>query len=203
MKSNFVKDKRYYRDLIKLIFAIIFSILYIPHFLVFLTTKDREIIESDIIAMSKQIHIRLPIPLLLLFYLHNKSFYRSLFYYRIGAIRSAIIGWYRPGDRLFIISKSCRIGKSFNPIHPYGTVINAERIGDNFQCIHLTTLGKIGDSRPIIGNNVKCGANVTIIGKITIGDNVEIGAGSVVTKSFPSNCVIAGVPAKLIHRRPF
>lgn len=39
---------------------------------------------------------------------------------------------------------------------------------------------------------------MTIIGDITIGDNVIVGAGSVVTKDVPSNCIVAGNPAKVI-----
>lgn len=42
-------------------------------------------------------------------------------------------------------------------------------------------------------------ANVVIAGNIHIGDNVTIGAGSVVTKDIPSNCLAAGVPAKVIR----
>lgn len=49
-----------------------------------------------------------------------------------------------------------------------------------------------------IGNNVFIGANTTFLPGITIGDNVVIGTGSIVTKSFPSNVVIAGTPAKII-----
>jgi len=39
---------------------------------------------------------------------------------------------------------------------------------------------------------------VRIIGKITIGDNVIIGANAVVNKDVPSNCICAGVPCKVI-----
>ena len=37
-----------------------------------------------------------------------------------------------------------------------------------------------------------------MIGKIYVGDNVVIGANAVVTKDVPSNCIVAGVPAKVI-----
>lgn len=56
---------------------------------------------------------------------------------------------------------------------------------------------KIG--RVIIGNNVFIGANSVILPGVTIGDNVIIGAGSVVTKSIGSNLVCAGNPAKQIQ----
>ena len=56
-------------------------------------------------------------------------------------------------------------------------------------------------AKPItVGNNVWIGGNVTILSGITIGNNVVIGAGSVITKDIPDDCVVAGVPAKVIKR---
>lgn len=49
-----------------------------------------------------------------------------------------------------------------------------------------------------IGNSVWIGGSATILPGVTIGDNVVIGAGSVVTKDIPSNVVAAGNPARVI-----
>ena len=43
------------------------------------------------------------------------------------------------------------------------------------------------------------GSNVTLL-PVTIGENAQIGAGSVVTKNVPDNCVVAGNPAKIIKK---
>lgn len=52
----------------------------------------------------------------------------------------------------------------------------------------------------IIGNNVWIGGNVTFMPGVTVGDNVVVGAGSVVTKDIPSGTVAAGVPCKIIRK---
>ena len=52
--------------------------------------------------------------------------------------------------------------------------------------------------RVTIGNNVSFGQNVTILKGVTIGDNVFIGAGSIVTKDIPANSIAAGLPCKVI-----
>ena len=56
-------------------------------------------------------------------------------------------------------------------------------------------------ARPVsIGNNCWIGGSVTILPGVTIGDNVTIGAGSVVVKDIPSDSIAVGNPAKVIKR---
>lgn len=52
-----------------------------------------------------------------------------------------------------------------------------------------------------IGNNVYIGNNSLVMPGATVGDNVLIAAGSVVTNSVPSNCVVGGNPARIICSR--
>lgn len=57
-----------------------------------------------------------------------------------------------------------------------------------------------GIAKPvIIGDDVWIGGNVTILPGVTIGNNVVVAAGAVVTKDVPDNCVVGGVPAKIIR----
>ena len=58
---------------------------------------------------------------------------------------------------------------------------------------HLKSKGEIK-----IGSNVWIGDKVSIFGGVTIGDNVIIGAGSIVTHDIPSNSMAAGAPAKVV-----
>lgn len=56
-------------------------------------------------------------------------------------------------------------------------------------------------SKVLVGNNCWIGENVSILKGVKLGDNCIVGANSVLTRSFPSNSIVAGVPAKLIRTR--
>ena len=56
-------------------------------------------------------------------------------------------------------------------------------------------------AKPVtVGNDVWFGGNVCVLPGVTIGDNVVIGAGSVVNKDIPSNSLAAGNPCKVIKK---
>lgn len=71
--------------------------------------------------------------------------------------------------------------------------LSLEEAGTPPQQRKLTTKGEVK-----IGNNVWIGDKVSIFSGVTIGDNVIIGAGSIVTHDIPSNCMVAGMPAKVL-----
>lgn len=98
-----------------------------------------------------------------------------------------------------------KIGPGLTLYHGQALVINdGTIIGRNCTIRHSTTIGNkllsngLYSNSPIIGNNVDIGSNVCIIGPIRIGDNVKIGAGSVVTKDIPSDVIVVGNPARII-----
>ncbi len=78
------------------------------------------------------------------------------------------------------------------------------------KCTFITSTHRIGDNLKRggedlykgikVGNGVWIGASVSILPGVTIGNGVVIGTGAVVTKDCESNCLYAGVPAKLIRR---
>jgi putative colanic acid biosynthesis acetyltransferase WcaB len=95
------------------------------------------------------------------------------------------------------------IGEGLMISHGVGLVVNPLTIiGKNVWLRQNTTIGNNLNSieAPIIGNNVNIGAHVVIIGEITIGSNSTLGAGSVITKNVPPNCVVIGNPARVIKR---
>lgn len=101
------------------------------------------------------------------------------------------------------INLGAKLGKRLFIDHGMGVVIGATSvIGDDVVMYQGVTLGGNKDipgrRHPIIGNNVTIGAGAKVLGAITIGDNVQVGANAVVTKDTPSDTVVAGIPAKII-----
>ena len=190
------------RDGIRLIWALLLFWLYIPHLIFYLfCSRKKEMIQADLVEYKMRINLCLIDVVALIYLLHHDRYFRVIFYYRAGIFFTLFFSWWRPGDRYFVISKTTKIGKGMFCPHPYSTIINAESIGENFNCHHLVTIGFKSDvrlERPVIGNNVSVGANATIIGGVNIGDNVIVAAGAVVAKDVPDNCVVAGNPAKVI-----
>lgn len=77
-------------------------------------------------------------------------------------------------------------------IAPSVTIISANH--------NPTDISKWIKTEPVrIGKRCWIGANAVILPGVQLGDGVIVGAGAVVTKSFPSGAVVGGVPAKIIN----
>lgn len=128
------------------------------------------------------------------------------------------------GDRLLLFNQTVRTELVAQPggrievgdgvFLNYGVSLSAHQrvtIGDGCQigsyaCLmdndyhQVADRSKPAESAPIVlKNNVWLAVRVIVLKGVTIGANSVIGAGSVVTKDIPANCLAAGVPAKVIR----
>lgn len=98
------------------------------------------------------------------------------------------------------------VGRNFVIDHFGGIIVSGyAKFGDNCRLRHDVCIGLRHTDEPVapvIGSNVDIGAGAKILGSITIGDNVLIGANAVVITDVPSNSIAVGVPAKIQPRVP-
>jgi serine O-acetyltransferase len=104
------------------------------------------------------------------------------------------------------IGGDARIGRRLCIEHHGGIVIHgATVIGDDCLIRHGVTIGNAGrkdpQGAPTIGNRVEIGAGAKILGRITLGDDVIVGANAVVTRDVPPGAVVGGVTARVIKVR--
>jgi serine O-acetyltransferase len=128
--------------------------------------------------------------------------------------RLAHLLWQRPGLRMparllsqfsrFLtgveIHPGARIGQRFFIDHGMGVVIGeTAEVGDDVMLYHGVTLGGRSLRRekrhPTVGSRVTIGAGARILGPVYIGDDVQIGANSVVVKDVPAGAIATGIPA--------
>lgn len=95
------------------------------------------------------------------------------------------------------------IGPGFLLVHPGFVRIGSCYIGANATILPNVLVGRrrpIPNTEVTIGNNVYIGTGAKVLGRVVVGNNVTIAANSVVIKDIPDNCVVSGVPAKIIMK---
>lgn len=121
-----------------------------------------------------------------------KYLYHFLLYKRLGfMLRMAIYpNTVGGGVRIYHVGSYLHIGPNV-------------RIGENCTIVSGLVFGNKTENSSkafvTVGKGCYFGLNVTILGDLKIGDNVTIGAHSVVLKDISSNSIVAGIPAKIIH----
>lgn len=104
------------------------------------------------------------------------------------------------------IPYNTKIGSGFYIGHYGGIVVSHEaQIGKNCNISHGVTVGTSYGGKypgtPVIQDGVYIGPGAKVIGGITIGNNVAIGANCVVTKPISDNSVVVGVPGRVISEK--
>lgn len=102
--------------------------------------------------------------------------------------------------RTIQIPKQTRVGYGLYIGHGGPIIVNSSAIiGNNCNLSQFTTIGSNEGRAAIIGDNTYIGPSVCIVEDVKIGNNVTIGAGSVVTKDVPDNATVVGNYAKVIN----
>ena len=105
------------------------------------------------------------------------------------------------------IHPGATIGRRFFIDHGMGVVIGeTAEVGDDVMLYHGVTLGgrtlaKV-KRHPTVGDRVTIGAGARILGPVDVGDDVQIGANSVVVKDVPAGAIATGIPATRALPRP-
>ncbi|MBM7825714.1 serine O-acetyltransferase [Arcanobacterium pluranimalium] len=99
------------------------------------------------------------------------------------------------------IHPAAKLGRRLFIDHGMGVVIGeTAEVGEDVTIFHGTTLGgtsmKKGKRHPTVGNRVTIGSGAKVLGPITVGDDVQIGANAVVVKDVPAGMVAVGIPAQ-------
>ncbi|MGD1943436.1 MAG: serine O-acetyltransferase [Leptolyngbyaceae cyanobacterium] len=103
------------------------------------------------------------------------------------------------------IHPGATIGQGVFIDHGMGVVVGETAIiGDYCLIYQGVTLGgtgkESGKRHPTLGTNVVVGAGAKVLGNIQVGNDVRIGAGSVVLREVPSDCTVVGVPGRVVYR---
>lgn len=138
---------------------------------------------------------------------------RFMFYYRLGNQTKCKLLRFFCKYKLFRFSRKfgieihleTKIGYGFIMGHPYNITISPEAIiGRNVNIIKGATIGASGGKypgSPVIGDCVYIGLNSTVLGGITVGDNVMIAPNTFVNRDVPSNCIVVGNPCTVIPKQ--
>jgi serine O-acetyltransferase len=99
-----------------------------------------------------------------------------------------------------IIGRGAEFGPGFVLIHSQGVVINGTvRGGARVFIEHQVTIGAEKNQSPRLGDRIFIGAGAKIVGAVTIGDDVRVGANAVVVRDVPPGVTVGGIPAKILR----
>lgn len=153
------------------------------------------------LARWKQVHqLDMSDPEAIAWLLWKNQEFRNLVIYRNSdrPVRRRLFAlFYPPMKTLFLDTPE--IGGGLYIQHGFATMIAARSIGQNCWINQQVTIGYNGSGAPpVIGDDVVIACGAKVLGTIHVGNHVVIGANAVVIRDVPDNCVVGGVPAKVL-----
>lgn len=195
----------------KKLIVYILSSRFILHWMYYKYAKNHVLINEDVVRNVNQFvrHVNLDNKKSVCFYefCYLLTFYkmvRNIFYARVASNHhycSKLLALLAKPLPLLDISPSAEIGGGLIVQHGYATIIDPRKMGRNCWVNQCVTIGYTNNEDcPTIGDNVTIYAGAKILGDVHVGSNVIVAANAVVVKDVPDNCVVGGVPAKIINK---
>lgn len=119
----------------------------------------------------------------------------------LGRIISQLTRWFTGIE----IHPGATIGRRCFIDHGMAVVIGeTTEVGDDVTIYQGVTLGGTGKDtgkrHPTIGNRVIISSGAKVLGPFKVGDDVKIGAGSIVLNEIPNGCTVVGIPGRIVKR---
>lgn len=189
----------------KRLFVLLTCWRFVLHWIYYKSADNGEVIKEDLLRNIKQFLHKENLSFLnfcelLTFYVMVRNIFYARVAYRHHYYAKVLSVFARPLP-LLDISSTAEIGGGLIVQHGYATIIAPRKIGKNCWVNQGVTIGYTNDEAcPTIGDNVRVYAGAKILGDVHIGNNVIVAANAVVVKDVEDNCIVGGVPAKVIKR---
>lgn len=197
----------------KKLFVVATSPRFLLHYLYYKVAADGEVMRMDLARNISQFVLRRGADsygdvrvtfLLFCQLLTSYRMVRNIFYARIAkrhALLARILALLAKPQPLLDVSNTADIGGGLIVQHGYATIIAPRKIGRDCWVNQGVTIGYTNDTDcPTLGDNVTVYSGAKVLGDVHVGNNVVIAANAVVVKDVEDNCVVGGVPAKVIKR---
>lgn len=191
--------------MMKRLFVFLTCWRFILHWFYYKTASNRLTMEEDLRRNIRQFLYKDQLNFftfcdLLTFYV----MVRNIFYARVAYhhhFYAKFLAFFARPLPLLDISSTAEIGGGLIVQHGYGTIIAPRKIGKNCWVNQGVTIGYTNnDDCPTLGDNVTVYAGAKILGDVHVGNNVVVAANAVVVKDVEDNCIVGGVPAKVIKK---
>lgn len=189
----------------KRLFVLLTCWRFVLHWMYYKSADNGEVIKEDLLRNIKQFLHKENLSFLnfcelLTFYVMVRNIFYARVAYRHHYYAKVLSVFARPLP-LLDISSTAEIGGGLIVQHGYATIIAPRKIGKNCWVNQGVTIGYTNDDDcPTLGDNVTVYSGAKILGNVHIGNNVVVGANAVVVKDIEDNCVVGGVPAKVIKK---